>query len=51
MTDFLTGCSSLFTATFHAAGEVEFFRLLFGYIVVSLGMAIFAVMSKGLRKV
>lgn len=50
MTDFLAGCASLFTATFNAAWDVDFFLLLFGYIVFQLGMGIFTHFSKGLRK-
>lgn len=50
MTDFLAGCASLFSATFHAAGGVDFFLLLYGYIMIQLAFVIFCAMSKGLRK-
>lgn len=50
MIDFLTGCASLFTATFNAACEVDFFELLFGYIVLQTGLWVFCGLNKGLRK-
>lgn len=49
MIEFVAGCSGLFTSTFNAAAEQEFFRLLMIYLVVHLGFGLFYHVKRGLR--
>ena len=50
MIEFVSGCTGLFTSTFNAAVEQDFFRLLMIYLVVHLGFGLFYMAKRGARK-
>ena len=50
MIEFVSGCTGLFTSTFNAAVEQDFFRLLVIYLVVHVGFGFFYALKRGVRK-
>lgn len=50
MITFLTSCAGLFSMIFDATWELEFFKFLYGMLVIGMLFAFYFMLHRGLRK-